>query len=87
MTNEKAIKLLSDMYKVSRGSIYGDAIKSGLAALEKQIPKKPNELDIDNSGICDWTCGTCGRFHRNDFVLNFCSECGQAIEWSDEDDV
>ena len=51
-----------------------------IEALEKQIPKEPSEVCYTET-IIDWTCGRCGRFHRNDFKLNYCSECGQKIKW------
>lgn len=53
-------------------------------ALEKQIPIAPSEVNdeaLKLDGIFDWCCGKCGTHHRNDFLLNYCSECGQALKW------
>lgn len=53
------------------------AIHMAEEALEKQIPKKPNKL----------TCPRCG-FNRIDnswWVFTYCPDCGQAIDWSEED--
>lgn len=52
--------------------------------IEKQIPIEPSEVNdeaLKLDGIFDWCCGKCGTHHRNDFLLNYCSECGQAIKW------
>lgn len=45
-------------------------------AMEKQMPLKPN---------CPWDtekneCPNCGRWVSGE---KFCSECGQALDWSD----
>lgn len=53
------------------------AIHMAEEALDKQIPKKPVELN----------CPRC-RFNGIDnswWVFNFCPECGQRIDWSEED--
>lgn len=59
------------------GTISEETIKLAIEALEKQIPKKPIELN----------CPRC-RFNGIDnswWVFTYCPECGQAIDWSDED--
>lgn len=90
MTNEKSIKLLSDLYEISRGSIYGDAVKNGLAALEKQIPKKPTYQECGLTKY--WCCPICGEIvlsHIDGFQIvneynhDICGGCGQAIDWSE----
>ncbi len=51
---------------------------------EKATPKKPLDADASElDGYCDWICPTCGRTHLNDCPLNYCSDCGQKIDWSD----
>lgn len=55
-----------------------------IEALEKQIPKKPRETR------CALMCSNCGhkitekgckKLHRE-----YCKKCGQAIDWSEEED-
>lgn len=53
-----------------------------LEALQKQMPKKPEEA-VDYESCVDWMCATCGRFHRTEWKPKYCSECGQAIEWEE----
>lgn len=58
-------------------------------ALEKQIPKKP--LDIHTPVVTWGLCPVCkgelnklgGRPNRVFFGINYCSDCGQRIDWSD----
>lgn len=68
---------------------YGMAIK----ALEKQIPKKPRKTDSYRGvlkRVYAYVCPTCGNAclekymnERNDTM--FCWNCGQKLDWSDEE--
>ena len=56
-----------------------NAYDVAINALEKQIPKKPKTDDRYVMYICPWC---------NDFVKvshNYCQNCGQKLEWSDEE--
>ena len=62
-------------------------IKAAAAALEKQIPKKP--LQVENS--IEYNCPGCGQYCGYVDALSwdtpkFCVECGQALDWTDEED-
>ena len=61
-------------------------------ALEKQIPKKPIEEEMDNlwNGMSTFTlsCPHCSKqiinvWSRADYRPHYCSICGQALDWSD----
>lgn len=63
---------------------HNKVIDMAIEALEKQIPiapSKANDEALKLDGIFDWCCGKCGTHHRNDFLLKYCSECGQALKW------
>ena len=86
MTTQKAIEQFKERLLITdyREQIpeYYEAIETAIEALEKQIPKKP----IDNEE-CKWfECPTCGmivaRYYNG--TAHHC-ECGQAIDWSDEE--
>ena len=53
-----------------------------IAALEKQIPKKPILDTIFPSGVKWWRCPVCkhNNIETND---SFCHQCGQALDWGD----
>lgn len=91
---EKAIECCERFKAVTE--VYGSAnsskadIKSfdlAISALEKQIPKKPI-LRIENAWneaqIPIYECCSCGCDNISG-ELNYCFECGQAIDWSVEE--
>lgn len=52
--------------------------------IERDKPKKPTEANIsEKNSYCCWLCPTCGRTHINDSPLNYCSDCGQKMDWDD----
>lgn len=60
-------------------------IEAAAAALEKQIPKKP--LQVENS--IEYNCPGCGQCCGYVDALSwdtpkYCIECGQALDWTDE---
>ena len=84
MTYEEAIKELKEWreFAEKRGSYYGEkAIPTydlAIEALEKQIPKKPNDYYEDS---VDDECAVWGTivFERD----RYCPRCGQAIDWGE----
>ena len=61
-------------------------------AKEKQIPKKPEyEADgyVDGELVYDYAkCPICGHdfeYGINDWGCKYCSDCGQKLDWSDEE--
>lgn len=61
-----------------------------IECIEKQIPKKPIlEADgyADDELVYDtWICPNCDKSYEVDYdSYNFCPNCGQAIDWSDEE--
>ena len=61
-----------------------------IQALEKQIPKKPTyEGDgyaPDGTFVWDeWLCPCCGKRYEVDYDdYDYCPNCGQKLDWSDE---
>ncbi len=54
-------------------------------ALEKQIPKSPILDIIYPSGIRSYKCPVCGKgclVRTNLYYPKYCSNCGQALDWS-----
>lgn len=82
MTYEEAIKLLNSMaiYHFDKYTTY--AIDFAIEALDKQILKKPIEKYTDHDGTEAGLCPFCNE--GVDEKMNFCSYCGQAIDWSDD---
>ena len=87
MTPEEAITIL----KIAKTEVewdypldYAIAIDTAIEALEKQIPKKPISLgeDIDRDV---GQCPNCKEIIDTYEDYKYCSDCGQAIDWRDEE--
>lgn len=61
-----------------------------IEALEKQLPKKVNyEGAFINNGFTRYRmakCPTCERWYSSNDENNYCSGCGQKLDWSEEDE-
>lgn len=86
MTNEEAIKTI----KIALSEVewnypmdYAIAFETAISALEKQIPKKVN---ISLKGTTGWnTKCHCPNCHSMVSHGKYCSNCGQALDWSDSE--
>ena len=95
MTPEEAIKILhpnTTLTALAEVEYYGgfngqeakikaveEACLLACESLEKQIPKKPIEKYTDYDGTEAGLCPFCNE--GVDEKMNFCSYCGQAIDW------
>lgn len=68
------------------------AEKQAIEALEKQIAKRPHYegdgYDPEGELIYDtWRCPNCNEAYEVDYdEYDYCPNCGQRIDWSEEDD-
>lgn len=51
--------------------------------VKKATPEKPYFLNYGGHKIGNWKCPSCDLIITKD---NYCKCCGQALDWSDEDD-
>lgn len=98
MTNEEAIKELkedralyeSDIVEAGDGTPDGQlllALDMAIDALEKQIPKKPERDEEYPLGrVCPKCCAYLGNVQFMSSNHDYCKWCGQALDWSGEDD-
>lgn len=65
------------------------ACDSGAKALEKQIPCKPEEYvpDFPYNIFSTQKCAKCGTPVIGKKISKYCFECGQKIDWSEENDT
>lgn len=97
MTHEEAIKILhpdTTLMALAEVEYFGgfngkeakikaveEACVVACEALEKQIPKKPNDkFNVPYDVLACGLCPSCGLGVNS--YMKFCSECGQAIDWS-----
>lgn len=88
MTIQEAFEIIKDEIPYESGVI-NEALNMVEGAVGKQIPRKPDYegdgYDEDGYLIYDtWICPNCGKHYEVDYDdYNFCPECGQALDWSD----
>ena len=59
------------------------AVNMAIDALDKQIPKVPRLSD--DYYDYDYHCPRCGAYITGVYADKCCCECGQALDWSDEE--
>ena len=66
----------------TQSDLFSEAFQKAIEALEKQTPKKP----IWDSCNGEYHCSSCDVIMDVEYYnkLNFCGDCGQAIDWSEE---
>lgn len=93
MTNKEAIKAIKCSYQPPKYTVLREALDMAIETLEKQIPKKPKIISNgeDMCAYCecgqhlDWTYPESNGMWRNGRTYRFCLNCGQAIDWGDEE--
>lgn len=72
---------------------YLEEIEIATKALEKQIPRKPyyeGDGYADRELVYDYAkCPMCGHefeYDINDWGCNYCSDCGQKLDWGDDEE-
>ena len=53
--------------------------------VDKATPKKPFRIH-NNMNLLAYRCPVCAKRTYTNFRRNYCSECGQALEWSEDDE-
>jgi hypothetical protein len=61
------------------------ATKIAITDMEKQIPKKPLDVVTDDNEFICMICPSCEQI-AVEFSDKYCRRCGQAIDWSVEND-
>ena len=83
MTYREAIEVLNMIE--THGPLPTMAKAKSIEALEKQIPKKPHKNFEKFSGV--WC--SCGKYLGKGYFVDktsYCPDCGQKLDWSDNND-
>lgn len=91
MTNEEAKEMFKAGISATECGIKKNLYKTAIAALEKQIPKKPNKKELTEQQIASrmfmfaehYYC-TCG--HPVLIGQPACDKCGQRLDWGNDDE-
>ena len=87
MIESEAIELIEKDLKLHSkdlSSKYKNGLRMAINALEKQIAKKPHKNFEKFSGV--WC--SCGKYFGKGYFVDkpsYCSDCGQKLDWSDEE--
>lgn len=86
MDIQKAIEWQNEFKRTYKGAIWKEVCEAcdiAIEALENQIMKKPNIIEL-------WECPVCGsedieydNYGIDSEKKNFCPDCGQKIDWRD----
>ena len=84
-------EVLKDIKENILPCVGGKSLVVVINALEKQIPKKPY-IQQDNRNNDCMECPFCDSFigyecdcRDEHYQIGYCPNCGQAIDWSDEE--
>lgn len=97
MTNKEAIDWLYDMKHDIKYDEQVDALDIAIECIYKQIPKKPKIINYSGKKIpyCPHCKELLIKYADEDYrdifgynwrYMNYCDDCGQAIDWSDDND-
>lgn len=84
MTEKEALEFFEGFIKTAPVNPYTQSAKLAIKALEKQIPKKPYDIDTERK---TFDCPEClSKLYADEDVRDcgYCCICGQALDWSDE---
>lgn len=85
MTAKEAIDRLRIIRDDERYTIFASALEMASEALEKQTTKKPIKSDRQIRYCEVWKCPCCG-LEWSGRVVDYCYRCGQAIDWTEEEE-
>lgn len=85
MTEKEALEFFEGFIETAPVNPYTQSAKLAIKALEKQIPKKPYDVDTERK---TFDCPEClSKLYADEDVRNcgYCCVCGQALDWSEEE--
>lgn len=83
MTHKEALEILQEEHDYCQEPFYViAALQMAIKALEKQIPKKPFNIEGDYTASYG-NCPNCENIVCDNEDYKYCNECGQSLDWSD----
>lgn len=93
MTESEAIEAIQFDLKIGgeiHSQVLRDAVDVAIQALEKQIPKKPQNKKYSfypHSTLLKSKYGECPNCKSIQVDDEYCANCGQKLDWSDENEI
>lgn len=85
MTEKEALEIFEGFIETAPVNPYTQPARLAIKALEKQIPKKPYDVDTECK---TFDCPEClSKLYADEDVQNcgYCCVCGQALDWGEEE--
>ena len=85
--------VFAELERLDDEHLKGDDLTAAIGRVEalqelisKATPKKPKNWKAERrvNGKVEFNCPVCNRLYTD--RINYCSSCGQALDWSEEDD-
>mgnify|MGYP001126888730 FL=1 len=84
MTEKEALEFFEGFIKTAPVNPYTQSAKLAIKALERQIPKKPYDVDTERKTFDCPECLSTLYINKDMRDCGYCCICGQALDWSDE---
>lgn len=84
MTEKEALEFFEGFIKTAPVIPYTQSAKLAIKALERQIPKKPYDVDTERKTFDCPKCLSTLYINKDMRDCGYCCICGQALDWGDE---
>lgn len=84
MTEKEALEFFEGFIKTAPVNPYTQSAKLAIKALERQIPKKPYDVDTERKTFDCPECLSTLYTNKDMRDCGYCCICGQALDWGDE---
>lgn len=84
MTEKEALEFFEGFIKTAPVNPYTQSAKLAIKALERQIPKKPYDVDTERKTFDCPECLSTLYINKDMRDCGYCCTCGQALDWGDE---
>lgn len=85
MTEKEALEFFEGFIKTAPVNPYTQSAKLAIKALERQIPKKPYDVDTERKTFDCPECLSTLYINKDMRDCGYCCICGQALDWSEEE--
>lgn len=84
MTEKEALEFFEGFIKTAPVNPYTQSAELAIKALERQIPKKPYDVDTERKTFDCPECLSTLYINMDMRDCGYCCICGQALDWGDE---
>lgn len=84
---QEALNRIAKYCDVNNGSTLEDDLKTLQELVDKETPKKVKVYSFVNAKgrhIDEYYCGSCDQYIDRIKYENYCFNCGQALDWSEQ---